>query len=166
MSKHGQNHNEQCKCEKDGFLGAVDSHDCPIHNEQTHHSEVEGLVEAWTNEFTSENSFGERQLDQFCVTEYTRNTPIITDESPIVKKHKEWLRNALTTHGAKEYERGFNAGIEVAEEQHTGRALLQTDVTKVENVPPCTCGNRGYTALVNNEHLERCPNYRTDVNKN
>lgn len=27
---------------------------------------------------------------------------------------------------------------------------------------PCTCGNRGYTALINNEHYEGCPN-KTDA---
>lgn len=32
-------------------------------------------------------------------------------------------------------------------------------------VPICVCGNRGYSALVNNEHYEDCPAYKPNEKK-
>lgn len=31
-------------------------------------------------------------------------------------------------------------------------------------VPPCTCGNRGYSALVNNDHFDGCPSAALESN--
>lgn len=64
-------------------------------------SEVEEIIVHWRKEFTTPNGFGERQLDQFCVSEYTRNTPIVQQASGIVQKHETWLRTTLTTLTAK-----------------------------------------------------------------
>lgn len=51
---------------------------------------------------------------------------------------------------------GENEFIRVAldEKINSLQALSPTKTTRI-----CACGNRGYTALVNNTHLEGCPNY-------
>ncbi len=46
---------------------------------------------------------------------------------------------------------------EVATSRLGGLMFCDQHLKEMQMTRPCVCGNRGYTALINNEHFDKCP---------